>query len=933
MNMPRRLQFPVISEAEVPSIERPLEELEEIYPDDIDIRKYLYIPHGIFAFTSGHIPEGCRDISNLILDETRGFCSHVTKGTIAGQNLTCILKSWEFAKSWSNFFAELFVYSHPKLLRWLQGDCVPRVIGVYSDSWISGNLSIAMEVPHHVGWHTAHPDMPREAKEAVINVFERIHSQGVMHGDVTLQDILIGDDGRVAIINFEKAACTQALELSCLPRCSPVDLDRELRIVEYLIDYQNAKARERASMENKRGKSRENHLSPFSSQEMEQWDKVAASTSYAEVYYSIPKRLRSRPVLNDGRPMPVLDPLAIADSKIFSVFSVAQERVTSTASDAPQVAQSSMKQVPISRHACRKSWPSSDDANDHVPQGVAGRRMGPLCDTAPSPPPQDPSFVASTGPEHPSPTPPNDHMDSQLTSPPLTPTKAGLDLPVSLAPTTNNPTSISTLPARRDRRNSWPPSDSPQFHVPPTRCRKGPLSDTTPSSVEDSLSEAHAASFSAAGSSTSASSLVLSEIEADSPNTGPVCRPDTPIALPQLTFTIIDPFGATSSANGAPPNAPRPFAGPARTAPSGIHDCTRSQIWWILKRQREANDEAYESAQESRAVSASPYKRRKVDIGSESKTVVFHPDVHDNGLWSTGEHPMMPPKWERRARTPFSENEIDEVGSSETYNRVGANLAFAALLERTRSFKKFVAQRDMLIDQAQRRAILPKNGPPFRPPQAPATLLKAALSPDTILCERVERALTSAVEVLDVYPEYREPALSRMRSMVGGRLIRGELDPTSFHTPERIEEEITKQTWSFLQNTSRGPMADLEEAVKSSQNVADVQVKRARLGAAVRIALAKLRPKDPKDIVSVMDFIRVLRDTRASAGHDETQSASHRSPWKHLLTTCLRYLPWGEGRRAIPQRQPPNNVEISQKRKFDALEVDGSWQTKRARMG
>lgn len=70
------------------------------------------------------------------------------------------------------------------------GICVPTVIGLYSAA--TGRLSLAMELPHPVGWREADPHISTELKEKVITAYRNIHHQGILHNDVKLENMLIG---------------------------------------------------------------------------------------------------------------------------------------------------------------------------------------------------------------------------------------------------------------------------------------------------------------------------------------------------------------------------------------------------------------------------------------------------------------------------------------------------------------------------------------------------------------------------------------------------------------------------------------------------------------------------------------------------------------------------------------------------------------------
>ncbi|KII93328.1 hypothetical protein PLICRDRAFT_65278, partial [Plicaturopsis crispa FD-325 SS-3] len=72
-----------------------------------------------------------------------------------------------------------------------QGQVIPAIINVL---WQPQAMCIAMEPPHPVFWTEASATMVDALKERCIHAFEKIHAQGVLHGDVELRHMLIGAD-------------------------------------------------------------------------------------------------------------------------------------------------------------------------------------------------------------------------------------------------------------------------------------------------------------------------------------------------------------------------------------------------------------------------------------------------------------------------------------------------------------------------------------------------------------------------------------------------------------------------------------------------------------------------------------------------------------------------------------------------------------------
>lgn len=71
------------------------------------------------------------------------------------------------------------------------GICIPTVIGAYATT--AGRITLAMEPPHHIGWHEADPYASLELKDKIVEAYRKIHAQGVLHNDVELRHMLIGE--------------------------------------------------------------------------------------------------------------------------------------------------------------------------------------------------------------------------------------------------------------------------------------------------------------------------------------------------------------------------------------------------------------------------------------------------------------------------------------------------------------------------------------------------------------------------------------------------------------------------------------------------------------------------------------------------------------------------------------------------------------------
>ncbi|KII93924.1 hypothetical protein PLICRDRAFT_79786, partial [Plicaturopsis crispa FD-325 SS-3] len=75
-------------------------------------------------------------------------------------------------------YRQLFLYAHPKLLRPLQGICVPYFVNVCNAP--GGHVSFIMETPHHVGWRFADlEELTEKNKEDIVEAYTKLHAQGV----------------------------------------------------------------------------------------------------------------------------------------------------------------------------------------------------------------------------------------------------------------------------------------------------------------------------------------------------------------------------------------------------------------------------------------------------------------------------------------------------------------------------------------------------------------------------------------------------------------------------------------------------------------------------------------------------------------------------------------------------------------------------------
>lgn len=108
--------------------------------------------------------------------------------------------------------------------------------------------------------------MPNVLKAGCIEAFERLHAQGILHGDAELRHMLINADAKVTIIDFKAAATRVLLENVGmdevgLRKATPEEFRLEMRRVKFKLDYDNAREKEREKLlRKKRGELRKEDL-------------------------------------------------------------------------------------------------------------------------------------------------------------------------------------------------------------------------------------------------------------------------------------------------------------------------------------------------------------------------------------------------------------------------------------------------------------------------------------------------------------------------------------------------------------------------------------------------------------------------------------------------------------------------------------------------
>ncbi|KAL5494697.1 hypothetical protein ACEPAI_158 [Sanghuangporus weigelae] len=164
--------------------------------------------------------------------------AYIKRGSLDGRAITYISRTWKLSEKWEGFFSELALYSDPDYLLPLQGDVVPKIIGVYI---VEGKISIAMELPSSNFWVEASDAMSGQLKRRCIAAFNKIHDRGVLHNDVELRHMLISSSGDVTIIDFQESCAIKPIKEVGLGRASEADIRMEKRKILFKLDYPDSR--------------------------------------------------------------------------------------------------------------------------------------------------------------------------------------------------------------------------------------------------------------------------------------------------------------------------------------------------------------------------------------------------------------------------------------------------------------------------------------------------------------------------------------------------------------------------------------------------------------------------------------------------------------------------------------------------------------------
>ncbi|KIJ68244.1 hypothetical protein HYDPIDRAFT_24542 [Hydnomerulius pinastri MD-312] len=224
----------------------PLESSSSQPESPSDLNKPMYEPHGRWAWTRGFSID---DPKQLLLLRKGAQCSaSIDSGSIDGKEVKYICRRWKTStqSEWFGFYSELALYKSDQYLKPLQGDVVPHIIGVHV---LPEAISVTMEMPNSSFWMESSPSMPDVLKEMVIAAFEKIHAQGVLHGDPELRHMLIGADGSVMIIDFGMSRANRAHESVSIDKAEPEEFRLEMRKVKYKLNYMGARKKEKEKVD------------------------------------------------------------------------------------------------------------------------------------------------------------------------------------------------------------------------------------------------------------------------------------------------------------------------------------------------------------------------------------------------------------------------------------------------------------------------------------------------------------------------------------------------------------------------------------------------------------------------------------------------------------------------------------------------------------
>ncbi|EIW86778.1 hypothetical protein CONPUDRAFT_161436 [Coniophora puteana RWD-64-598 SS2] len=228
------------------------------------------------------------------------------KVDIGNTSRTYLVKTYHNAlnQSLERFSIELACLLNPR------SECYPELIAVTEDD--HGPLSLVMELPHQQAWRTARPSMSPKEKNAIIQCYKDIHAHGILHGNVSLKNIIVGVDGAVTLVDFDKAYCLDIACVKGVPTCTLKALETEMRAVMYLLNYKGAREKER-SQQRVVPRARRSTIrlgqnaAPMKKKIMDKWDEDAEMEELSD-FFRIPGRWENALPVTASHPSP-LDPM------------------------------------------------------------------------------------------------------------------------------------------------------------------------------------------------------------------------------------------------------------------------------------------------------------------------------------------------------------------------------------------------------------------------------------------------------------------------------------------------------------------------------------------------------------------------------------------------------------------------------------------------
>ncbi|KAF9535841.1 hypothetical protein CPB83DRAFT_901508 [Crepidotus variabilis] len=215
---------PRISDPQVPVDHQPLS-------------KPLFTASGNWEWLNGQPLHGIQELESLHDTELHKTTLRTCKA--GDRSFACINKSWRLETRHPGIMSELWLYKNP--LKSLQGRVIPKLIAVRVGP---SRFNLVFDLPHQTFFIEPSADMPEVLKRRVVEAVDKLHSKGVGHHTLSLEDILIGGDGQVYIYNFHNARYLEEKPVVHLPMVKDDEFAMEMRRIKFKLDYQDARQKE-----------------------------------------------------------------------------------------------------------------------------------------------------------------------------------------------------------------------------------------------------------------------------------------------------------------------------------------------------------------------------------------------------------------------------------------------------------------------------------------------------------------------------------------------------------------------------------------------------------------------------------------------------------------------------------------------------------------